>query len=404
MANNAFRSPANTEVAQVKTFTITADSTSNTAVWTFTLTLDNGDTETVTYTEDGSPTTTEIATGLFNAWNASTKPHISQITATNPSAGVVVLTADTAGVPFSVALADSDDGTHTEADTTANVGNSDYGTARNWQLDAVPASTNDVLIDAAASGTSSVNIKYSLNQSSVAIADFRVFMGYAGQIGRWDNGVGYYLRIDPDLFRYEGSGQLGMFDIGSANIDTYINSSGTPVSNRYAVYLKGSNIANCNIVKGSVALAGLDADTATINTLNVSYVSNQTSDCNVLVGSGVTLTTLKQTGGTIDLRCAATTVTNGLGTTLTTQGSGAITTLYVYGTAYLGSTGTITNLHVYGTCDLSRVLLARTITNCTVYPGGTLILPKAGVVTLSNGMAQPAAGAVSSGDAVTRYK
>lgn len=371
MANNSFRHPTNTAVAQVKTITITADSTSNTAVWTATLTNDDGTTETVTYTEDGSPTTTEIATGLYNAWNASLKPHVAQITAANPSAGVVTLTADTAGVPFSVALADSDDGTHTETATTANVGNNDYNTTANWTLDAVPASTNDVLFI-----PGSVNVKYGLDQSGVAIADFRVFKGCSSQFGRFDNGVGMYLKIDPDLFRYEGSGSPALFDIGSANIAAYIAAYGTPTATGYhTVYFKGSNVTTLTIDKGNVGVAALDADTATVATINIGYVTTQASDAAVTVGSGVTLTTLNQGGGTCELKCAATTVNVASGSTsLTTTGSGAITTVNVYGgSIYLNSTGTITTLNIYGgTVYLNQNRASRTITTTNFYGAGTL--------------------------------
>lgn len=358
-------------------------------MWTPTLTKDDGSVETAPYTEDGSPTVAEIATGLYAAWLASVKPGIKRVNPSNPSSGVFLLTAATAGVPFSVALADSDDGTHTEVATTANVGNNDYGTARNWQTDLAPVATNDVIIDVSDTGTS-VDILYGLNQSSIAIADFRVLPGYRGKIGRFENNLPMYLRIDPDLFRYEGSGPLAMFDIGSANIDCYINSKGTPLPGRYAVNLKGSNIAVCYVQRGNVAIAPFDADTATVATLNIGFVDNQAGDSNVLIASGVTLTTLNQTGGKADLRCAATTVVNGVNTRLETNGSGAITTLTAYGNAVLNSTGTITNLHVYGTVDLTASRAARTITNCTLYPGGRLILGP--WITTTNGIVRPSTG------------
>src|SRR5690606_31035623 len=122
------------QVAQVKTFTITATSTGQTATWTLTLTDDNGDTHTVTYTED-SQYTDDIADGLVAAWNASTNPNIARITAAKTVTDTFTLTADTAGIPFTVTLADSSDGTHTETDTTASVGYNDYGVAANWSDD-----------------------------------------------------------------------------------------------------------------------------------------------------------------------------------------------------------------------------------------------------------------------------
>lgn len=369
-------------------------------MWTFTLTLPNGDTETCSYTEDGSPTVAEIATGLYSAWNASTKPHIAAITAANPSSGVVTLTADTAGVPFSVALADSDDGTHTQSTTTANVGNNDYGTARNWGLDAVPSSTNDVLFDVA---QSNVDVLYSLNQSAVAIADFRVFSGCSSKFGLFDNGVGHYLRIDPDLFRYEGHGGLGMFDIGSANIDAYIAATGTAAtSGRHCIYFKGSNVATLTIDKGNVGIAALDGDTATVATIKTGYIATQATDVALTIGSGVTLTTLDMGGGTCTQRCASTTSTCGYGSTLTTTGSGAITTLNVYGTCYSNSTGTITTANVFSgaTLDLTKSKISRTITTLNVYPGATVLLGS--WITLTNKVAPNTSSGVGSATITVR--
>lgn len=368
MAYNYFRHPSYSSASQVDTFAITADSTSNTAVWTLTLTISNGDTETVTYTEDGSPTVAEIATGLYSAWNSSTKPHIAQITATNPSSGVVALTADTAGVPFSVALTNSDDGTSSKTSTTANANPSDYGLAQNWSLEAIPTSSDDVVFD-----TGSVDVLYTLNQSAVSIGSFTVAKGCSSVFGRFDNGKPIYLRIAPTSLRYEGNGSLAMFDIGSANISPVITSYGTPASTgRYAAYIKGSNIATLTVNKGKVSVASLPNETTTVATLIVGYVSTLASDAEVTVGSGVTLTTLNQAGGTATIGCAATTLTNAAGSTLYTTGTGAVTTVNAYGTAYLSSSGTITTLNAYGTVDLTKDRTARTITTTNLYAGATV--------------------------------
>lgn len=389
MANNAFRNPANTAVAQVWKGTITT--TTNGHTYVVTITDDDGTTAAITYTVANPPdtTTTLVATGFITAWNASSNPLVSRITATQ-SSGQVILTADTAGIPFSVATSGTGTWSGT-GNTTSNVGNNDYGTARNWQLDLVPVATDDVIIDSGDSGTSSVDLLYSLNQSSVAIADFRVLPGYSGNIGRFTFGLPHYLRIDPDLFRYEGSGALAMFNIGSANIDCYINSTGKPTTQRYSTYLKGSNIATCYVQRGVVGIAPLDEDTATVATLNVGYVDNQAGDSKVTVGTGVTLTTLSQTAGFVELRCAATTVNCGYGSSLLTRGSGAVTTMNVYGTAVLDSTGTITTLNVYGTVDFSRSRAARTVTTLNVFPGAKVILGS--WITLTNKITPPSTGA-----------
>lgn len=379
MANANWRHPANTEVAQVETFTITADSTSNTAVWTFTLTLSDGTTETASYTEDGSPTTTEIATGLYNAWNASTKPNISRITAANPSAGVVTLTSDTAGRPFSVALADDDDGTHTQSTTTANVGNNDVGLAQNWSTDAVLTNTNDLIIE-----PGSVALKYTLDQSAVALADVKVMKGMTGDIGRFEDGKFFYFRIDPDTFDFRGGGSLSLFDIGSANIPVYVEGYGSAsVDGRWPFVIKGSNITTATFAKGKCAIAPFDADTATVATVVCGLLENPQSDVDLTVGSGVTMTTLNVAAGKCLLKCAGTTVNIYKGGVLTTEGTGAITTVNVYegATFYPKSTGTITTLNVWGTVDFTRNLAAKTVTTLNLKKGGKFIKHDAITIT-----------------------
>lgn len=383
MANNVWRHSANTAVAQVRTFTITAAGASG-IIWTFTITDDDGTTYTgVTYTNDASPTTTEVASGLTSAWNSSTNPLALRITASNPSDSVVKLTSDTAGIPFTVTLADDGAGTHTETATTANVGNEDGSLALNWSLDTVPTATNDLIFE-----PGSVNWKYGLNQSSVAIADFRAMKGCSSQFGRFEFGKFYYLRIDPDAYDFRGNGNLCLFDIGSANISPYIEAHGSPsATGRHTVYIKGSNIATLTAAKGNVGISVLDADTTTVATVLCGLLENQTSDVDMTIGSGTTLTTLTQYGGKCLLKCAGTTVNIYKGGILTTEGTGAITTVNVYegATFYAKSTGTITTLNLWGTADFSRHVGAKTVTTLNLKKGGTIIKHDAITITTFNG-------------------
>lgn len=378
--------PAWTQTYQAKTFTITAASSGLTSVWTFTLTEDDGSTTTISYTEDGSPTPTEIATGLCDAWNAGTHPSVARITATNPSAGVVVLTMDTAGVPFSVALADNGDGTHTETDTTANIGNNDGSLDRNWSQNDALDTGDDAIFE-----PGNVSWKYGLNQSSIALTDFKVAKGCQMDFGRFEFGKFHYLRIDPDSFDYRGNGSLAMFDIGSANISPYIESYGSPsVNGRNVVYIKGSNIATLKVSKGNVGVGVLDADTATVATILCGLLDNPQADVNLLIGSGTTLTTLTQAGGLCLMRCAATTV-NLNGGELTSEGSGAITTVNVRPKTkfYPKSSGTITTLNCWGLTDCTRDQSAKTITTINPKPGGKLILNSSVTVGTINALTEP---------------
>lgn len=368
MATNYWRHPADTDVAQVWKGTVTT--TTNGHTYIVTITDDDGTTAAISYAVVNPPDTTVtlVATGFITAWNASTNPLIARFTATQ-SAGQVILTADAAGVPASFAATGTGTWSGT-GNTTANTGNNDYNTAKNWFLDAIPASTNNVIFDAG-----SVGVKYGLDQSGVDIADFRVLAGCSTQFGDFRLGVPHYLRIDPDLFRYEGSGSLAMFNIGSAAISPYIAATGSPsATGRHTVYIKGSAISTLYVDKGNVGVAPISGETATITTIQTGFVSTQASDVNLTVGAGVTLTTWHHGGGVGTLKCAATTLNLASGTQMTTEGSGAITTINVYGgTHYLNSTGTITTLNIYGgTVYLSKNRAARTVTTTNLYNSATL--------------------------------
>ena len=391
MANPNWRNLNSTQTARVKTFTITAAG-AGTAVWTLTLTLDDNTTVTVTYTEDGSPTVAEIATGLYDAWQASVHPEVKRITATNPSAGVLTLTAGTAGRPFSVALADDSSGTHTETTSTAGVSNTDYGQTSNWTTNAVPTTGDNVTIGgagASASALTASSILWGLYQETIEIGAFNVLKEYSGQIGRIEDGVPFYLVVDPNSFDFRGSGALNLINLTDAAIAGYIEAYGSPATGRKALYLKGSALTTWEIAKGVVGIAVFPNETASITTLLVGFLTNQSSDANVEIGSGVTLATLTQSGGTVLQKCATTTTTVAEGATWTSEGTGAIGTLHAYGTCYANSSGTITTCNLYGTLDLSRDRTARTISTLNRKPGSTLIRHSGITITTDNKPTDP---------------
>jgi hypothetical protein len=82
------------------------------------------------------------------------------------------------------------------------------------------------------------------------------------------------------------------------------------------------------------------------------------------------------------LRCAATNVHVSSGSELTTEGTGAITTLDAYGTVYAKSSGTIGTLNAYGRVDFSRDRTPKTITTLVEHPGGVVVVHSG--ITISN--------------------
>lgn len=385
MARPFWRHSANTEVAQVTAGTITT--TTNGHTYIVTITDDNGDTAAITYTVVNPPDTTVtlVATGFITAWNASLNPLIQKFTASQ-SSGQVILTADSSGRSFSLAFTGTGTWSGT-GNTTNSVGNSDVSQATNWSTDLVLTNADDAVI-----GGGAVGLLYGLDQSGVTLDEFVVDAAFTGAAGRFEDGVGHYLRIDPDSFIYRGRSTLAMFDVGSAAIDLLLEGSGSPATTgRNAVYVKGSAIDDLNINSGNVGVATANSgDTATVAKLNIGKTGSTAPT--VDVGSGVTLTTVNAQAGTVSIGCAATTINVGDDATLTTQGTGAVTTINARGTCYPNSSGTITNLYVYGTVDLTKSKIPRTITNCYPQPGCTLIYGPH--ITFTNGITQPTTGPV----------
>lgn len=345
-----------TAVNQVTTIEVTATG-GTTDTWTLTLTdTQTGETQTETYQNDGSPTITEIVAGLVAAWNNSTQKLFKQVTAADADPNIT-LTADTAGVPFDIALTNDGTGTSSETATQPNVGPTDYACVDNWlELD-VPDAADDVVI----SGTFS--ILYNLDQSGVAIDGFTV-RNYSGSIGL----DGAYLQIDPNSFSFESSA-TAYIDISSANIDVEVVSTASASGNDYGLYLLGSDMNNIYVRAGSLGIALNDGETATFVDIET------TGSARAEVGQGCTATDVRALDASdvvtnvniteIDAQGTATVETRGVGatcTTMTAREDAVITA---------NATGTVTNGNAYGgTIDTLKSAVARTFSNVNRRAGG----------------------------------
>lgn len=364
-------------------------------VFIMTLTAENGETQTLSVVA-GSTNTTTVAATIAAAWNASTQTLFAAITAT-PSSATIACEADTAGVPFYLAVSTTetggggaDDQTFTRAATTANAGPYDFNTAANWSSGAVPGTVADstVYIE---SGT----ISYGLDQTGAA-NDLVALYVSKSQIG--DNGSSghahNYLKIHSSIIDINanlGPGTatfLSPVNIDAGNVQTAItiwNSGTNSVTTEPSVRVLGSHASNTlTIYKGIVGVAMGTGETATFATITIGYINNRTNDAAVYCGMGATLTTIVKDGGTLVIQSAVTTITQNYGT-LTTYGSGAITTANLYGgTSYLNSTGTITALNIKdATVDFTKSQAARTVTTLKIDPGSTLKYDPS-IVTLTN--------------------
>jgi len=381
--------------AQVNTLTPTASNSQ-----TYTITIGG---KAVTYTADASATVAEITAGLVVAFAASSEPEFREATATDGTT-VVLITAITAGVPFTQTSSATGGGALVTATTTDSSGPNHYGIAANWSGNAVPVSADDVIF-----GAGSIPVLYDMDQSAVALASL-VFHAGVGQVGLPDY-TGTYRQYRPAYLTF---GTVTSVDIGLGDgngsplirLNTGSNASTVKVwktgssSDRSLppLQLRGSHADNVlRVYSGTVGLAVSPGETANFPTITSGYLSSPASDVTIIAGTGLSaVTTLIQTGGTVDLSSSVTTwnLTDG---TATLRGTATLGTLNLDGGTFLSmTTGTITTLSAGGdgTFDRSRGQGSQTITNCTATAGCKIIDPNKTIVW-SNGIKLTRAGITS---------
>jgi hypothetical protein len=189
-----------------------------------------------------------------------------------------------------------------------------------------------------------------------------------------------YLAIGATLL-YIGEGEGKQSDrikIDNGTVQTAVTVFGTGAGeeDRPAFLWKGTNVSNTmSVIDGSVGIAYFGGETAALASLLV-------MDAAAVVGPGTTLVTGELGGkGTIELRCAVTTLNMNKGAgTITATETGNITTLKVLdGTFDCRRSCTIATAQVgsSGTIDLTHATGAVTFTNAvTMQKGATLKDPR----------------------------
>lgn len=255
-------------------------------------------------------------------------------------------------------------------------GEGDY--ADNYEPSGVPVDGDTLVL---ANSSQSLNAG-DLDLSAVTLALLEIHQTFTGEVGN----AAEYLKIGATtvrIGRYDGTGNpIGSprlkLDLGAVqSAITVDNSSLTSTDADLPPIRLLTNHASTvlTVRKGTVGLACQDrTETSTLATVNVGYVNDVSGDASVILGVGVTVTTVYKTGGWLSLGCAATTVTQYAGQVIT-DGSGAITTCTLYG-GFLAanSTGTITTLEIEdgAEADFLRAVTARTVTTCKLHAGGQL--------------------------------
>jgi len=290
MALNIFGGGAD-EVAQV--VSVTVDLPPNPGdVYTLTVVLDDDQTREIQYEAHTGDDEADVLAALEDLWNGQLDPAFSGITAAAESSLQLLLTADTAGVPFTVQASASSPASLTATVVTPNSGPNDYGTAANWSLGRIPEASDDVQIAPGASA-----ILYGLDQTAVTLNSFKRMVGHTAQIGRegpaplgeYGSAPRFHLRIkcsgDVEI---RGGGTFVALDLDTSPVSVLVEHTGLPASSREAaVYLKGSALNTPDIRAGYVRLEGatLTADLYVSGTSQVILADD--CDCEPVGGSTV---------------------------------------------------------------------------------------------------------------------
>ena len=361
-------------------------------------------------------TTTQTATDIATAWNASTIPEFAEITAAAVGS-TVTLTADTAGKPFTVTVTttESDDTaadlqTFVRAATTANSGPNTLiagnlvNTATGAVAAALPIAGDTLIFENLAT-----DLLYNLDAlAAVTLAAVEVRASYTGNIGL-PRHTGAYDEYRPEYFQVgstllkvghgEGSGSARIkIDNLAVAATVSVRHTATSTENGVPAFLwKGTNVANTmQVARGSVGVAIFAGETAQLADLNIGYRDSRESDAQVTCGAGVTFpaaSTIDKSGGILNVASSIITILQTAGETVIAGDSLNITTATVQGgDLKYASNGTITNLNVGGEGITAQVIFsgddlrARTVTNCNCYGSDFAIIDEYRTVAWTNGV------------------
>lgn len=372
MATNVFHGDARA-VAQVNN--VTPANVEIADVFTIVLTDHNGKTGTIAFTASAA-TVQNAVEGLQTAaaaaktggevpWNA--------VTVTEDDTKVII-TADTAGKPFTVTATAVNGGagdtqTLTDAASTACGGPYLYSDADNWSLRAIPVATNDVIVPATATG-----YIYGYDASAVALNSFTIEDGCSAVIGAPDKTLQIDL-ADSKNYYLGGTGETHLSITGATATVRVTQAGAGSGTGTFGLNLTTGEagqtiIVECKSAGEKVGIAARGGTTMTAPTVRV-------MGGDVKIGAGTTLTTLYTSGGNVVDEAAVTTYTTEKAGTASLGKIATVTTLNVgKGTRfYYDSSGTATAVHGQGIIDASRVYVARTWTDTDLYAGSRLIDP-----------------------------
>lgn len=397
MAVKTFYGIANA-VAQKTTVQITAYD----AATTYTVTVgDNGFTEAISVV--GTTDADGTATALAAAWNASTHPFCSVVSAAALT-DTVTFTADTAGCPFTIASSvTGGGGTIGAASTTvASASKYDLGTAANYDGEALPVNNDTINFH-----PDVVSVHFGLLQTWTGMTvnvPASVRVGLRSSRFAIAEDADTYASDEEHEYRYTYmSFDMAALTVGddsnnssvtrtaatrqkienlktAANTTIIHSANGTSSESGIPVFRMKTRHANADIVvhdaTGGFGIAVDDpGETSTVGDITITARSAATR---IYLGAGVTWTNYTQDGNCVSKLRGVAAVTaiyvragtcETIGTTLGTISTVDVSPGAMYYYSNDGAIGTIENA---GTVDCTRQPAARTISKYRPVAGGVL--------------------------------
>jgi len=338
--------------------------------------------------EATASTAPNVVDGLVAAITADAAllPEFSDFSASNVSDDLR-LTGNTAGIPFTVS-ASATTGTPTVTETQAADGPNFFDNAENWEGGAVPSSGDDLVFE-----NSAVSLLYNLVDTT-NYGDITIDSTYTGEIGlAATNAAGYpeyrarFLKLgDGTSASTIAIGQGGGDQSARINIDAndetvYLQVYGTGNgADDFAVTIKNMDSSSTiDYYNGNVKV---DADTS--GSAGTVRMNPQDTNANLLLTATVTAGAIDQTGGNLEVRGGATSLSIRGGTAEFTNAATCPTITIEEGATvfWSSSAGITTSVTVYpnGTLDFSRSLATKAVQAAEFHVNSTILDP-GGIVT-----------------------
>lgn len=240
----------------------------------------------------------------------------------------------------------------------------DFNTAANWDTAAVPIAGDSIVFDRGIR-----NLDTNLDQSAITFANISFRKAYGGQAG---NSVAtpFKFGVSGKLL-IEGGGSR-LYLSGGTIVTTIMRGAGSDFNRE--VHLAGT-LTTVIFQRGTLYLESGTTTTMIVDPLQ--DPENPSSGC-VCYAVTPTVTTLHTYGGNVIMQSAGTITTLNCVAGLVQVDTGTLTTCNLMGPSAKvdwRTATTLTTLNVYkGIFDASESAQSRTITNSTLYQGGTMDL------------------------------